>query len=312
MLPRRILPLFYRAFAKRRIAMRSKWAPLVYLGPALIVLLATITYPLLRALVISFQEWQVNESPTPEGFVGLTNYGRVLGDPGFWNSIQVTALYSVVSVGLTLIIALGIALVLQGPGTLKMIAKTMLIFPFAVAPALKGFSWRFMLNENYGVYDNIADVALFFIPGNIVWLAESFPAIVALALSEVWGWAPLIALMFIGALGSIDPEVPQAARVDGASELQIFFRMTLPLLAPVIMIAALLKTIWSLKMIDQVITMTGGGPGASTETLNFYVYRQGFNFLDMGYASALAWVAVLGISIFTVVYVRVVMSRGTV
>lgn len=289
--------------------MRSKWAPLVYLGPALLVIIATITYPLLRALFISFQEWKINESASPEGFVGLTNYQRVLTDPGFWNSAQVTLLYSVISVSLTLILALAIALILQGPGKLKAVAKTTLIFPFAVAPALKGFSWRFMLNENYGVYDTIADNLLFFIPGNIIWLAEAFWAIVALAMSEVWGWAPLIALMFIGALGSIDTEVQEAARVDGANELQVFFRVTLPMLAPVILIAALLKTIWSLKMIDQVITMTGGGPGSSTETLNYYVYRQGFNFLDMGYASALAWVAVLAIGVFTVVYVRVTMRR---
>lgn len=291
--------------------MRSRWAKYWYLAPAMVILLATITYPLLSALVTSFREWQLNESFEPEGFVGFQNYQRVLTDPGFWNSVWVTLLFTVISVGLTVVIALGMALVLQGPGKLKGFTKVMLIFPFAVAPALKGFSWRFMLNEEYGIYDTIIDALLPFASG-IVWLGEPLWAIFSLALTEVWGWAPLIALMFIGALGSIDQEVQEAAKVDGASGLQTFFRITLPLLAPVILIATLLKTIWSLKMVDQVVTMTGGGPGDSTETMNYYVYRQGFSFLDMGYASALAWVSVLGVAIFVVFYVRYMVRSESV
>lgn len=291
--------------------MRSKWAKYWYLGPAIVVVAVTVAYPLASALVTSFRSWQLNESPEPQGFVGLENYQRVLQDAGFWNSVGVTLLYSVLSVGLTMVLALAIALVLQGPGKLKAFAKTMLILPYAVAPALKGFSWRFMLNENYGVYNSLADALLPF-TRSIVWLGEPFWALFSIALSEVWGWAPLIALMFIGALGSIDPEVLEAGRVDGANGLQLFLRITLPLLAPVILVAMLLKTIFSLKLIDQVVTMTSGGPGNSTETLNYFIYRQGFGFLDMGYASALAWIAVLGITVFTVFYVRVLLRQGSI
>lgn len=290
--------------------MRSRWAKYWYLGPALVVVIATITYPLLSALITSFREWQLNESAEPGRFVGLENYQRVLQDAGFWNSAWVTVLYSVISVSITMVLALAIALVLQGPGRFKAFAKTILILPYAVAPALKGFSWRFMLNENYGVYDTILDKVPF--TQSIVWLGDPFWALVSIAMSEVWGWAPLIALMFIGALGSIDPEVQEAARVDGANAIQLFFRITLPLLAPVILVAMLLKTIFSLKLIDQVVTMTGGGPGNSTETLNFFIYRQGFSFLDMGYASALAWISVVGIALFTVFYVRMMRRQGSI
>ena len=199
--------------------MRSRWAKYWYLGPAMLVVIATITYPLLSALITSFREWQLNESPEPGAFVGLENYQRVLQDAGFWNSVWVTVMYSVISVSITMVLALAIALVLQGPGRFKAVAKTMLILPYAVAPALKGFSWRFMLNENYGVYDTILDKVPF--TQNIVWLGDPFWALVSIAMSEVWGWAPLIALMFIGALGSIDPEVQEAARVDGANGLQL-------------------------------------------------------------------------------------------
>src|SRR3712207_7947569 len=112
--------------------MRSRWAKYWYLGPAVVVVLATITYPLFSALVTSFREWQLNESFEPRGFVGLENYQRVLQDSGFWNSVGVTVLYSVISVSLTMIIALAIAMVLQGPGKFKAFAKTMLILPYEI------------------------------------------------------------------------------------------------------------------------------------------------------------------------------------
>lgn len=289
--------------------MRSKHTKFFFLGPPVVIILATIAYPLLYALVTSFRHWELDKSFAPEGFVGLENYQRVFQDLGFFNSLKVTITYSIMSVSLTLVIALAIAFVLQGPGKLKMVLKTTLILPFAVAPALKGFSWRFMLNEEYGIYDLIADALLFFVPGNIVWLAEPFWALLAITLSEVWGWAPLFALMFIGALGSIDPEINEAAEVDGATNWRLFREITLPLLTPVILVAALLKTIYSLKLIDQVITMTSGGPGHSTETLSYYIYRMAFTSLDMGYASALAWVLVLILGTFAVVYIKALTGK---
>ena len=127
-------------------------------------------------------------------------------------------------------------------------------------------------------------------------------------MTEIWGWAPYIALVFIGALGALPRETINAARVDGASTFQVFWYITLPQLKPIIIMVALLKTIFSVKMFDQVVTLTGGGPGRSTETLNYYVYNHGFNFYDMGYASALAYVLVSTMFIFAFLYVRFLMK----
>ncbi len=289
--------------------MRGKYTKFILLTPALFVVFATTAYPLLYALYVSFHRWRLVQSPSPEAWVGFAQYRNALNDEGFRNGILVTLKFTVLSVLLSVVIGLAIALLLQRASRLNTVMKTLLIFPFAVSPTLKGFSWRFMLNPSYGVYQRLIGVL---IPPlkDTVWLGHPNSALFSIAMSEVWGWAPLIALMFLGALGAISVEIAEAAKLDGATNWQAFRFITLPLLLPVILIVTLLKTIFSLKMFDQVVTMTGGGPGRSTQTLNFYVYQVGFKNLDMGYASALAIILVLCLSIFAFLYVKAFLGRS--
>lgn len=289
--------------------MRGKYTKFILLTPALLVVLATTAYPLLYALWVSLHTWRLAQSPSPGAWVGLTQYRNALRDEGFRNSVLVTLQFTALSVALSVLIGLAIALLLQRPSWQNTVMKTLLIFPFAVSPTLKGFSWRFMLSNSYGVYQSLIG-AIFPPLKETVWLGNAATAMFSLAMSEVWGWAPLIALMFLGALGAISTEVGEAAKLDGATNWEMFRYITLPLLKPVLLIVALLKTIFSLKMFDQVVTMTGGGPGRSTQTLNFYVYQVGFKTLDMGYASALAILLVGCLSIFALLYVRSFLERG--
>lgn len=279
----------------------------VMLGPALLVIGATIIYPLASSFITSFRDWRLINSPTPGPFVGFDNYVRAFTDANFLNSLKVSGMYMFISVVLTLLIGLGIALLLSKPTKLNTFARTLLIFPFAVAPVLKGYSWKFMLNPEYGVYAKMLGDVFHPLKG-YVWLGHEFSALLAIAMSEVWGWAPLFALMFIGALGSISPEINEAAKVDGASSFHIFRRITLPLLAPVIYIVALLKVISAFKMFDQVAVMTGGGPGNSTQTLYFNVFQTAFRNLDMGYASALSYILVVLMGVIATFYVRTLMK----
>jgi multiple sugar transport system permease protein len=287
---------------------RLKW---FLLAPALLVVFLTTTYPLLSAFYFSLHRWQLSKPDQLHwGSLTLDNYIRAFSDRGFINTVGVTVEFTVISVALSLLIGLGIALVLEKPTRLHTIVKILLIFPFAVSPALKGYSWRFMLNPEYGIYDQLVD---HLIPqlANVVWLGVPFWALLVLALSEVWGWAPLIALTFIGALGSISPEISEAARIDGATNFQVFRHITLPLLRPVILILTMLKTIFSLKMFDQVVTMTRGGPGDSTQTINYYIQQTGFGrSLDIGYASAMSWILVAVLAILAVLYVRFVLREA--
>ena len=292
-----------------RITRQNQYSKWFLLAPALLVIVGTTIYPLLSAFVLSFEQWRLNRTPTPSGFVGLDNYLYAFGDQYFLQSVLVTLQYTVISVALSIVFGLGIALVLQKRTRLNLFVRLFLIFPFAVSPALKGLSFVFFLNPDYGIFHAL--ISMIFPPAkNIVWLADPFWGLFWLAISELWGWVPLYALTFIGALGSISPEIFEAAKVDGAENWDVFWKITLPLLKPVIVIVTLLKTIFSLKLFDQVVTMTGGGPGRSTQTLNFYVYLTAFRNLDMGYAAALAFILFAVLASFAYLYMRV-LSRPT-
>jgi multiple sugar transport system permease protein len=288
--------------------MRSRYTKFVLLTPALLVVLLTTTYPLLNALITSFRDWRLNRGPLPRAWVGFDNYARAFTDDGFINSVMVTLIFTVLSVTLSLVLGMAIALLLNKTGWRYMALKSVLFFPFAISPALKGFSWRFMLNPDYGIYSYLIGTL---IPPlkNFVWLSTAADALFWIAISEVWGWAPLMALMFIGALGAISPEINEAANLDGAGRLSTFLHITLPLMGPVLLIVTLLRVISSLKMFDQVVTLTGGGPGRSTQTLNYYIYQVGFRNLDMGYASALAVILLLALSLFAFGYVRLLIGK---
>lgn len=314
------------------------------LTPAVALLLLTTTYPLLYAFVNSFRYWLLSR-PGQERWVGLDNYTRAFEDSTFLNSLIVSVNYTLIAVIFSVSLGLAIALLLQKASRLHTFVKVLLIFPFAVSPALKGFSFRFMLDGNSGIFDAIADQFIlvfgailtlgglidyptfqigglevgrltlipaltFPVTTSTVWLGDSFWALFWMAMSEVWGWAPLFALMFLGALGSIPDDIFNAARIDGANSWRIFWHITLPLLRPVLLIVTLLKIIFSLRMFDQVVTMTGGGPGRSTQTINHFIYQVGFGrSLDMGYASALAYVLVIALSIFAFLYVKLLFRQ---
>lgn len=288
--------------------MQRRSVTIALLTPAMLLIAATSTYPLLFTLNASFRRWQLSKSPTPGKFIWFDNYIRAFDDRFFGNSLYVTALFTIVSVVMTIVVGLGMALILQKQTKLNAFIRTLLIFPFAVSPALKGYTFRFMLNPEYGILDQFLD---FISPlsADLVWLANSFWAIFWLSVTETYGWAPLMALMFIGALNAIPSDIFESARVEGTTNWQLFRHITLPLLAPVLVIATLLKTIFSLKMFDQVVTMTGGGPGRATQTLNYYVYQTAFVTLDMGYASALSYILIIIMSILAYFYVRALYSR---
>ena len=281
---------------------RHSTAKDVMLSPAMLIIFATAVYPMANAFWLSFQEWQLTKSRAPAGFVGLDNYLQAFNDRFFINSVVVTIEYTILSVALTLILGLGTAVVLQRRSFLNTIIRTFLIFPFAVSPALKGYSFRFMLQPDYGVIQ-LTLGKLFPSLVDMVWLSHPWWALFWIAMSEVWGWAPLYALMFIGAMGSIPTDIFDAAKVDGAGNAQIFWSVTLPMISPVLIIATLLKTIASIRVFDQIVTMTGGGPGRTTQSVNYYIYQTGFKFTNMGYSAALAYLLLVVLVILAYQYI---------
>ena len=288
--------------------MQDRTLSYALLVPAFLIVLATTLYPLAYSFVTSFREWDLTKQRRPGDFVGLENYGHAFSEPGFQNSLWVTFIFVVTSVALTLILAMSIALLLRRTGRLHTFTRVILILPFAMSPALIGVSYRFMFNPEFGIIAKGLGAIFPWLEGT-PWLANPDLAMAILVLTDVWHWTPYMTFMCLGGLASIPRETEEAARIDGASTMRIIFGIILPQMRGVILVTAVLKTIFALKMFDQVVTLTGGGPGTSTETLAFFIFNVGFKWYDMGYASGLAWILTAIMMLISIWYVRMLLSE---
>ena len=284
-------------------------APVWLLAPALLFVAAMALFPLGSALVRSFRQWRLTKSTEPGPFVGLENYVLLFtDDPEFLESLWATFVFVTSDVAATLAVALGAALLLRRAGRVNSLARVLLILPFVMSPALIGISFRFFLNPEFGIAQFLIGQVIPALEGK-VWLADRTLAMVAVVASDVWHWAPYMTLVILGGLASIPAETEEAARVDGASEWAVFRDVTLPQLLPVLGIVLVLKTVFALKAFDTIFTLTNGGPGTSTQTLAYFVYHTAFNYYDMGYAAAAAWVLTALLLALSGYYLRLVFRK---
>jgi multiple sugar transport system permease protein len=201
----------------------------------------------------------------------------------------------VVTIGLQLVLGMGIALLLQRQVVAQGLIRTALLLPMMTTPVVVGLIWRFMFNPTQGIVNYL--LGLIGIPGPN-WLGGLQTGLLSVMIADIWEWTPFMVLILLAALQTLPQEPYEAAAIDGASTWQTFLHITLPLLRPTIVVAVLLRAIDSFKTFDLVYVMTNGGPGTSTETLSFYTYKWGFKFFQMGYASALSFVMLIMVIIF--------------
>lgn len=289
--------------------MRDKHMKWILLIPALLVLFATTVYPLIDSFRISLHEWDLKRSLTIGRFVGLSNYKQAFLNPEFWNSFWATAFFTISTVVLIVILGIAIGLLLSKDKPYITFIRTLLIIPFAMSPALVGYSWRFMLDNSYGLFHKIFGAI---IPplANVTWLGDAKYAMIALISCEVWIWLPFMSLLIMSGLMSIPKDVYEAAKVDGASAVQCFFKITIPLLRPILLVATILMTMFALKIFDPVVTLTNGGPGNATNLLNYSIYQTGFRFFDMGYAAAIGYILTFILVGMQVIYMRRLVKGG--
>lgn len=288
--------------------MKEKTLSYALLVPAFIIVLATTLYPLAYSFVTSFREWDLTKQRRPGDFIGIENYVHAASESGFQNSLLVTTIFVVTSVILTLVLAMSLALLLRRKGRMHTFTRIILILPFAMSPALIGVSYRFMFNPEFGVLAKGIGAVFPALEG-MPWLASPDLSMAILVITDVWHWTPYMTFMCLGGLASIPRETEEAARIDGASNMRIIFGIVLPQMKGVLLVTAVLKTIFALKMFDQVVTLTGGGPGTSTETMAFFIFNVGFKWFDMGYASALAWILTAIMMLISAWYVRMLLSE---
>ncbi len=290
--------------------MRDKHLKYLLVIPAVIVVFATAIWPLAESLRLAFYQGRLSRAAFPQGFIGMDNYTWVLWEePAFWNAVVVTGVYIVITVVLTTVLALGLALLLAPGGRFRLSVQTLLIIPFAMSPALIGVSFRFMFNAEFGLFDAFFG---WLVPllANVNWLANPALAFAVCVMADVWGWIPFLTLVLVGGLASVPRESQEAAQIDGASGWQVFRDVTLPLLRPVLAVVVILKSIFSLKTFDQVYMLTNGGPGTATQTLSHYVYFNGFKYGEIGYSAAVAWMMVIPMIFLTYAYAKLVFKKG--
>ena len=289
--------------------MRDRTLKYLLVAPAVLVVGATAVWPLVESFRLSLFAGRLSRPDFPQGFVGADQYvWAFLEEPAFWNSVWVTAAFTVVTVALTTLLALAFALLLAPGGRFRSGVQALLILPFAMSPALIGVSFRFMFNPEFGLFDAVFS-GLMPWAADVNWLSDPTYAFWVVVIADVWGWIPFCTLVLIGGLASVPRETVEAAQVDGAGAWRVLRDVTLPQLVPVLAVVVILKAIFSLKTFDLVFMLTNGGPGNATQTLSHYVYFNGFKYAEFGYASAVAWLMVIPMLVLTYFYARFVFVR---
>jgi multiple sugar transport system permease protein len=277
---------------------------ILFVLPAALTLLAITVFPLIYELRLAFMSWELTTNAPPE-FVGLQNFGTILFHDGrFWSSIRVTAILMVLGVVIELGVGTGLALLLNRLVRWRTPLVSVFLIPVMIAPVVAGFQFRMIYHDQYGPLNYVIELLTFGHWRGLAWIADPKVALFSILMTDVWQWTPFLMLIVLAGLQSIPLELYEAAEVDGASLWQTFWRITVPLLLPVIVIGILIRAMDSFKLFDIVYLVTGGGPGNITETVSFYTYLQGFKFFSLGYTAAMAFIQLIVITLIAQFFLR--------
>lgn len=279
----------------------DKFACWAFLMPTLIFLAVTALFPLLYSVYLSFFRLKLNLPNQQPVFVGLDNYIRMFTDTMLHTSTINTLLFAFISVALEVVLGLMVAMVICSDSMWSRVATSIFMIPMIMAPVAIGTLWRMMMDASTGVLNYFLS---FFGVDTIQWLADPTMAKISVLLVNVWQLTPWVTVICAAGLKALPQDCIQAALVDGATPRQIFWKIVLPLIKPVLVIVVMMRFTDAFKVFDTIYTMTNGGPGTATEMLPNFIYKQGLKYYDAGYAAALAIVFVLVMAFITLFFLR--------
>ncbi|MBL8701003.1 MAG: sugar ABC transporter permease [Alphaproteobacteria bacterium] len=249
--------------------------------PAVLFALALIVFPFGYAIWLSVQDYRFGETPS---FIGAGNYVRLAGDPEFWNGLRLTLILYLLSLALQLVLGTALGLLVNRVERLRGLVRTMMMSPFMLPPVVVGMMSIVILDPGLGAANYVLKAAG--LPTSDFFASANY-VIFTIAAVDSWQWTPFVALIVLGGLQSISPRVEEAAEIDGAHGWRKLVYITLPMLGPTLVTAAVLRSVDLLRFFDIIYITTEGGPGFASTTLNILAYQRGFKFFEIGYASAL-------------------------
>lgn len=279
-----------------------KWV-LFFLAPSLLGLSVFIVLPILSSFTLAFQDWNLLSPPE---FIGLQNFEELAADPAFWSALRTTLLFIILYIPSVFILALGLAVLLNQKLRGVLIVRTTTFLPVVASWVVVSLMWKWIFNPQYGLINPPLNALGIETPG---WLFTPDSALVAIVITSVWKDLGYIAVMYLGGLQAINDTLYEAARIDGATPRQQFFRITVPLLTPTMFFVLIILLINSFQVFDQVwlMPMRDSAADRQVEVLVTEVVKNAFSYNRMGYASAMSWV--LFVLIFAITFVQLRLQK---
>lgn len=275
--------------AQLTLRQQDRRSGLLLAAPGLLVLALVIVFPISSALFTSLYDYTLI-APNYDTFLGLDNFRRALTDDKFGHALLVTLWFVLAVVLLEFLIGFSVALALNAVERGKSIYYLILLLPLLMNPVVVGLIWRMLLHPQLGIVNYVLSLAG--IPA-VNWLGNIKIAFWTVVLVDIWHQVSFMSVLLLAGLAALPREPYEAARVDGASVLQTFFYITLPLMRPVILVTLLIRLIFAVKTYDLIYIMTRGGPGDATDLVSYYIYRSAFVGLNIGQASAMSSILLL-------------------
>jgi trehalose/maltose transport system permease protein len=286
-------PRVGKASSRTRSERKLGW---MLCAPAVIAMLLVTAYPIIYAIVLSFQDLDLR-FPEEGGFVGLDNYKTVLTSSLWWTDLFNTLFITVIAVSIELVIGMGIALVMYRAIFGRGVIRAAVLIPYGIVTVVAAFSWQFAFDPTTGFVNNLPLIA-----DDKAWFGERFSSFAVIIMAEIWKTTPFMALLLLAGLTTIDAGLYEAAKVDGASAWQRFWRITLPLMKPAILVALLFRTLDSFRVFDTIFIMTRGAQ--DTESVSILGYNQLISRLNLGLGSAVSVLIFVCVLLIAFLFIR--------
>ena len=266
----------------------------LFIIPTIAFLIIFNIFPLIYSLGYSFTDFRAS-SNDPAHFVGLDNYRTLLADPNIWNNFTITAKYVIISVAGQVFVGFGVAMLLNREIPFKGLLTTLLLLPMMLSAAVVGLFWKLLYDPSFGIINYAFGL------GTFEWLADPKMALYAIAIADIWMWSPFVMLLSLAGLSAVPKHLYEAAAIDRASGSYVFFRITLPLVAPILMIAVIFRTMEAFKTFDLAYILASQ---PTTEVISIRLYKMAFQEWQTGLSCAFAYIVLVMVLAITNIYVK--------